>query len=336
MSAVLQKHPDLEARPDDPLRVLTPQRYSKCFYPFGFPVRVTSNSRRVLDAAELAWSQSPRRFVTAELELRCFVADSESAASRTPAVFRSQEHLLTIVADSENFAAIDLSDGFSFGWVTSATAADTGYFRYMFLEAMAYIQLEIHHVVSVHAACVQLAGRGLLLAGYSGAGKSSLAYACARRGWTFLSDDGTGFVRGSAALEALGRPEEFRFRDTAGELFPELRHLAVSQRPAGKPSIEIATASLGDIRTARSGLVHGLVFLNRKAFDGGRPCLLPVSKEEAWRHLTTSLFVTQHPAYEQRRAELARLLNLPTFELRYREFEPAVETLHSLALRLAA
>lgn len=322
--------PDLE----DPLKVMTPLVYSKCFYPFGFPIRVSSNSRLVLEAAELSWSHERRRFDSNELEVRCFVAESESAACTTPAVFRSQEHLLTIVADAENFAAIDLNGGLSFGWVTSATAASTNYFRYMFLEAMAYIQIEIHHVVSVHAACVQFAQRGLLLAGQAGAGKSSLSYACARTGWTFVSDDSTSFVRGSNSLNALGSPERFRFRHTANELFPEFRDFTNTQRPAGKPTIEVPISMLNGIRTARSCAVHGLVFLNRDGFDGVRPFLVAVGRAEAWRRLTSSLFALQHRAYEERLLALRRLLDLPAYELRYREFDPALELLQSLASRL--
>ncbi len=332
MSAAPHLHTQAEPNPADPLHVSTPLLQSKCFYPFGFPVRISSNSRIVLESAELSWSHHTKRFDTDELEVRCFVSESESAACSTPAVFRSQEHLVTIVADYENFAAVDLNERLSFGWVTNATAANTNYFRYMFLDAMAYLQLEIHHVITIHAACVQFAQRGLLLAGHSGAGKSSLAYACARNGWTFLSDDGTAFVRRSKSLEALGTPEQFRFRHTASDLFPEFQDLMTSQRPAGKPTIEVPSSTLDGIRTAQSCAVHALIFLNRDAFDGDRPSMVALTKTEAWHRLTSSLFALQHPAYEERVRALRRLLDLPVFELRYREFGPALELLESFAL----
>ncbi len=317
----------------DPLFASTSVTHQKMFYPHGFPARLSSNSALVMKAAEASWSGSRQRFDRPPLDIRCFVADSKLECSAGPGTFRSQGHLISIVVDHENFASLDVNTGLSFAWVTTATAQNMPYLRYMFLEAMAYTQLEIRDLASVHAACVSFEGRGVLLAGDSGAGKSTLAYACATRGWTYVSDDASAFVRTSEKLDVLGVPSLFRFREAAATLFPEFQETAVSCRPGGKQTLAIETSQLPHIATAQRSRVHAVVFLDRMAYVSGPPSLVPVTEEEAWTRLTSSLFEIQHPAYEERLETFYRLLQLPTFVFRYRELDAAVSALRELALR---
>jgi hypothetical protein len=206
---------------NDPLLTKTPLDYEKEVYPYGFPVRIRSNSAITMRAADVSWGTYRKKFDFPPLDVRLLVSESASPARKEPGVFRSQGHLLSIVGDSENFACLDLRGGFSFGWVTRSTAENTEYFRQCFLDVMIYPLIEIRHMVTVHAACVIHQGRGLLLAGDSGAGKSSLAYACACRGWTYVSDDASAFVRNAGKPLIIGHPQKFRFREPVGELFPE-------------------------------------------------------------------------------------------------------------------
>src|SRR5207247_541652 len=83
-------------------------------------------------------------------------------------VARAQEHLLTMVAGSDNFAVCDLAGAFGFCWLSAVVAADRDYMRYHFLDSMVYASLEYQRLTSVHAACVALNGRGLLLSGGAG------------------------------------------------------------------------------------------------------------------------------------------------------------------------
>ena len=81
----------------------------------------------------------------------------------------------------------------------------------------------------------------ICLTGVSGSGKSSLAFACARAGWTFVSDDATWLPIDEPAI-AVGRPRHARFREDAPRLFPELARYAAEQRPNGKITIEAPLA----------------------------------------------------------------------------------------------
>lgn len=300
------------------------------FYPYGFPVRIRSNSSITLEAAHRSWSTYRRRHDHAPLDIRLVLSKSTSPACVEPPEFRSQGHLLSIVADRENFASLDLNAGFAFGWATEATAQNQEYFRQCLLDVMIYPLLEVRHLITLHAACVMYKGKGLLLAGNSGAGKSSLSYACARRGWTFVSDDASAFLRNSTDPQVIGHPQKFRFREPVGGLFPEFRDLKSTLRAYGKPTIEVRTDAIEYIRGAEEGPVSAIVFLNRPAHQSGPPVLLSVPLQEAWNRLCFSVWAVQMPAFEERLTALDRLLRVPIYEIRYSEFEPAIDLLERL------
>lgn len=321
----------LEPTLNDPLLTRTPLAYETIRYPYGFPARIRSNSPVTMAAAEISWGTYHQKFDHPPLDVRLFVSDSESPARVDPPTFRSQGHLLSIVADGENFATLDLNAGFSFGWVTKNTALKTEYFRQCFLDVMIYPLLEIRHMVTLHSACVLFRGKGVLLAGDSGAGKSSLAYACARRGWTYVSDDASAFVRSAKRPMVIGHPQKFRFREPVGELFPEFLGLRSTHRAYGKPTIEVRTRTLDWMQTADEGPIDYIVFLNRRDFQGGAPVLERIPEEMVWRRLSFSAWAVQLPAYEERLAAIERLLSIPTYEIRYGELDPTIDLLQKLA-----
>ncbi|HTF43302.1 MAG TPA: hypothetical protein VK641_05370, partial [Terriglobales bacterium] len=163
--------------------------------------------------------------------------------------YRGRGNLLITVADAKNYIVSDLRTGFSFAWLTQAAVEHRAYLRYYFLEATALTLLNCRYVTAVHAACVEIGGQGILLCGESGAGKSSLAFACARRGWKFLSDDSSAIVRSRRGRVVVGNPHQMRFRESATELFPQLKDQRVTPRFTGRLAIEVATSTLADIAT---------------------------------------------------------------------------------------
>ncbi len=317
----------LEPVVNDPLLTRVPLDHDALFYPYGFPVRLRSNSAITLEAADRSWGTYRHRHDYAPLDIRLALSASSSPACVEPPTFRSQGHLLSIVGDRDNFASLDLNAGFAFGWATEATAQNQEYFRQCLLDVMIYPLLEVKHLITLHAACVMYQGKGVLLAGKSGAGKSSLSYACARRGWTFVSDDASAFQREAPDPKVIGHPQKFRFREPVGDLFPEFRGLKSTIRAYGKPTIEVRTQTIEYIRRAEECPVNAIVFLNRAAHQPGPPVLVPVSVEDAWNRLTFSVWAVQLPAFEERLTALKRLLAVPLYEMRYSDLNPAIDLL---------
>jgi hypothetical protein len=311
----------------DPLCTRVPLDYDAVFYPYGYPARIRSNSALTLDAAEKSWGSYRCRQNEIPLDVRLLLSKSDSAACVDPPGFRSQGHLLSIVADRENFASLDLNTGFAFGWATEATAQNQEYFRQCLLDVMVYPLLEVRNLVSLHAACVMYRGKGILLAGKSGAGKSSLSYACARSGWTFVSDDTCSFQRNSVMLRVIGRPHVFKFRSPTDHLFSEFSGLKSTVGAFGKPTIEVLTRTMHFIRAAEESPVDTILFLNRRDYKSGPPNLLPLARQEILNRLNYSVWAVQLPAFEERLLALERLANVPAYELRYSEFDPTIQLL---------
>jgi hypothetical protein len=265
------------------------------------------------------------------MEVRCLVSPGGAAERPAAPVVRAQRDLLIAVASADNFWCCDLTRGFASAWVTESAATDTAYLRYHVIEAMAYSLMEALHVVSLHAACVSLGGHGVLLAGDSGAGKSSLAYACARRGWTYISDDASSLLRRGHERTVLGDPRLFRFRASAGALFPEFDGMREDRRSQGKPTIEVRTASMPGMRAAWECHVDSIVFLNRRDGQRGRAELSRLSGPDALDYFAQSPWPKDLPAEKTRQAAVDRLLGAEIYELRYRELDAAVDALEQIA-----
>jgi hypothetical protein len=316
-----------EAYDGHPLLARQEFAHSRTFYPLGFAVEIETNSIEILLAAFESWGAHTCASTDSPLKIRLGVTQASSAGCPPAPVPRADGHLLSIVADAANFAVCDLLQGVAFGWVCEATLKNRIYFRYHFLEAIALSLISTLRASPLHAACVSFEGRGVLFCGASGAGKSTLAYACARTGWTFTSDDASYLLWGNGDLDVRGNSHQVRFRPSAKELFPELQDRSLTPRAAGKPSIEVFTAELPGIVTARESKVHYIVLLSRSI--SSPPELTRLTREEMLPHLGGSLFAeewTPHP----RAKILERLCAASMYELRYSDFESAVVLLEQL------
>lgn len=299
-------------------------------FPFGFLLRIESNHRSVIQIAQESWSCFTPGTSAQPLELSFIVSKDGEGIPLTEVTFRAQNNLLIAVADAHNSALCDLKAGIGFVHLSEAAVLDRSYLRYNFLEAITYTFLDAQHAVAVHAACVAKNGNGFLLFGDSGAGKSSLAYACARRGWTYISDDCTFMLRRTARRIAAGNPRTFRFRPAASSLFPEIEGPVLLRN--GKPTIEIKSATLPFVNTATSCRVDRIVFLDRSTQQGSGPALRPVSRSECWRHVSEqNAWPEELDIQEERRDTLEGLLDARAFQLNYAHCSQAVDVLEQAA-----
>ncbi len=316
-------------QPDnDPLACGFPLPFEAVYYPMGFGVEIATNSRDILSASDAVWSRFPRLSAAAPVRLR--VAVSGTPAGRTSGVtMRGQENQVSIVESISDFAVADLARGFSFAWLTPKTAADPVHTRYYFLEPLAYLMLDALYFVPIHASCVALGGAAVVLCGDSGAGKTSVAYECARRGWKYLSDDATHVLRGSADYTVVGRPYHIRFRHSAVRLFPELSSFAPARRPNGKLDLEIETDRLG-LSVAFQSKAREIVFLVRRSSNGS-PRVRQMEKARARSSLQQVICYGDGRIRAEQAKALDRFLDLPCFELAYSDTRSAEDALRSLA-----
>jgi len=298
-------------------------------YPLGCGMHLKTNSREIIQAAEESWAGFPELFGGKPIEVRISVSEDQQAPAATGLIWRAQGHLAAFQSDRNNFGICDLRQGFAFSCLTPATARDHGFFRYFYLDPMAQVLLwQTHLTPRIHASCVARNGSGVLLCGESGAGKSCLAYACARRGWSFITDEATSLVRGAHDRTALGNPHQIHLRETAVEIFPELAGRLTTRNAVGKISIEVHTAELPEIQTAFQCQVAAVVFLHRSA---GRPGqLVPLSSEDGFSRLDRDLPLFEEPLHGENRTSLRYLVDGGAFELRYHDLAEAVSLLEPL------
>jgi HPr Serine kinase C-terminal domain len=298
------------------------------FYFLGFPIEIITNSSEVLSGAEESWGMFRKVYSEPSIQIRIGVLPGITEECPPRPICRGQRNLITLVADSNNYVMLDTRQGFAFGWLTQAAVQNRAYLRYHFLEGTAWILLEALYLTSIHGACVELDGHGVLLCGDSGAGKSSLAYGCARNGWTFLSDDATCLVRNRAGRIVTGNPYQMRFRESAVDLFPELIHERVTPRETGEMAIELTTAAKQGLVTALECSVDYIVFLNR--FDPLPDGLVCFSRELALQWFEQVVCFGEKYVREAHFATLRNLLGADLLELRYKRLDSAIHLLELL------
>jgi hypothetical protein len=320
-------HMQTETQRFDPLLYAFEMPLRAVYYPIGFPLAIATNSEEVLAAAEESWGHFQNRFSYPPLEARIGVLPNGPAECPPAPTYRQQRNIRAWVADAQNFGISDPQHGFAFAWFTRAVVENRAYLRWNFLEALSWDLLGAY-LTPVHAACVRLADRGVLLCGDSGAGKSSLAFACAKAGWTYMADDSSHVVRGRPSSLVVGNPYQIRFRESAIDLFPELRAWPATPRATGEMAIELPTANLPQIQTTSDCVVHYIVFLNRAHLGPPRLCGFP--KEEALDRFEQVICCNEPEVVEAHKQALKKLLTAAVFELRYSDLTSAVQRLENL------
>lgn len=302
--------------------------HAKMFYPYGFPTEVRTNAPVVFTHYQELWGKFERRFDTNTIHVAVHVVESQSTECPPAPTYRVMMPLMAIVADGDNYSIADLAQNKTQATISWAALNHAQYVRYFFLDSTGCHHISTRHTTPVHAGCVALDGRGVLLLGDSGAGKSSLSYACARAGWTYVSDDSSYLLNGGSKRMIIGNCHQVRFRPTAAKLFPELEGLEITPRCQGKPSIEMPMTFRPEVTCAQTAQADFLVFLNR--ITDAPPELVPYRREVARNFMRQILYGLP----ETRAAQFAaidRLLTAEVFELRYRDLDWAVQRLATLA-----
>jgi len=229
---------------------------------FAEHLEVRTNDARILAGAEASFGRFAEPAAagaalavassSGPLVVRLVVAERGRQAGRDePApdardlVHETAGHLLAIGLGTTSRAVVDIAGGIATGWVAESVAAEAGLLRYAFVEAMALAMLTGGRgYVPIHASCVVRDGVGVILQAPAGVGKSTLALACARRGWGLLAEDVV-FARpidghgAEATLELWGMPWTQRLLPDAPRFFPELASSAARLQANGEHKLEI-------------------------------------------------------------------------------------------------
>jgi hypothetical protein len=325
------------------------------FLPMGLVLELITNSPRILAAAERCFGGYGRpeatRAVDLSLRLHEQALDDPSAGERhgdragtdggnvvagagsaggkrraPEPVLRCEGPYLYQATGRDSVLVADRAQGLAFGYVSPATAADAPLVTSRFLEAALFYLLECRGFLGIHAAALARGGRGLLLRGASGQGKTTLAYAAARRGFQALSEDVV-WIEVERAVW-WGAPWTFHLLPDAGRLFPELAGKPLERQPNGEAKLVVELESVRPGSTAPSARAGPVVMLSRR--PGLLSRLAAIDPGHAWREWLAGCAARERevPGYE---AAVAGLLRGGCFRLQLGDdLDAAVDLLEPL------
>ena len=167
--------------------------------------------------------------------------------------------------------------------------------------------LKRHGLYMVHAAGLSLDGQGLLIAGASGAGKTTLTIALLRAGFGFLGDDTLFLCARAQGLRALAFPDQIDVTAHTASFFPELQDLARVPLPGGRPKQSLSpTRVYGAVPTWECAPA---VLVFPQSARASESVLTPMPKDAALLELVCNMLRTEARSAQAHLDALAALVN---------------------------
>jgi hypothetical protein len=329
--------PDIDADPFGERSVAFGRRE---FQLMGGRFRFESDSSELLRLVDAAYKGLPGHRLSTrppQFRVRLILAPTPGRRKGVPAIrMLNGAGFLGSASDRSTFVVMSPADRTAVIFVSREMLRFPYHVRYELIEfAVFTLASRAQRLVPLHAACVGLNGRGILLMGASGAGKSTVALQCLSEGFDFLAEDSV-FVA-PKSMRATGTANFLHVRaDSLRWLGRSPTRTIISRSPVirRRSGIEKFEVDLrhGEFKLAEAPLkIVGVAFLSSRP-GGTGPLLRPLSSSETLARLK------HEQAYgaglPQWRAFRKNLLRLGGFEV-LRGAHPAasVETLRSLLLR---
>lgn len=286
----------------------------------GARIRFESNDRRLLKLADEAFAGLPPHRLRPAREVRIVLqltAESRARARFEPptTAMLSGAGLLAGAPETSSFVALSPASGSALVVVAEPMLRFPYHTRYELIEFAVYtLAARTQGLAALHAACVGKDGRGVLLMGASGAGKSTVALHCLLRGLDFLSEDAV-FVQPSTML-ATGAPNFLHVRSDSlrwlgrTRAATAIRRSPVIRRRSGVRKFEVDLRR-GGFSLARAPLKLGaIVFLSARTASKG-PLLRPLERADVLARLELAQAYAagqpEWPAFRRGAAALAAL-----------------------------
>ncbi len=323
----------LPEQSSDPFGERIPLLRCKAVHVLGARFRFESNDPALLQLVAAAYQGLPRHRLSARTpEVRVSLLASpvhSTAPARTPRRLAGREQPLPLdllqasgflggVTPTSHSVILSPSQRTGLVVVPRQMLRFPYHVRYELIEfAVFTLAARVQHLVPLHAACVGIGGRGLLLMGPSGAGKSTVALQCLLQGFDFLAEDSV-FVAPHSLL-ATGVANFLHVRADSVAWLGRSREASLIRRSptivrrSGVRKFEVDLRQ-NPFRSARAPLkITGVVFLSpRRA--GSQPLLRSLSRPEARTAMTREQgYAAIQPQWQ---AFSNKLAGLNTFELR--------------------
>jgi hypothetical protein len=300
--------------PADPLGRTATLAFDASFPVLGVPLRVRSNAEAVLDhaaAAFGAWRGLPDALIDtgarAELDVIVHPATDEALPDRL--VCRRHGDVV-IAAGGPVLATILIRERRALVFVPAQALSAEAWFD-AHVCGQAILAVAGPGRVALHAAAVVAGDHTLLLTGASGAGKSTMAYACAAAGFSVLAEDRVYAELSGDNARLWGYTPQLGLAPDAAGFFPELAAAPIVPRGDGTTRLRAEAATPWAPTLTTSGRVS-VVLLDRSAEE---PSLTPIDGEEAAAFFDEAELEGIDHWPVERAAVAAWLHRLPTWRL---------------------
>ena len=249
------------------------------FYVAGAQCRLSTNSADVIHSVSRWRTRNLVNCSSFEMEI---IVDSRlDTAIKRPAYFRGNGHLVFGFLPPGSFITYDLLRKYVRAVASTAAARDDSFWRTLLVPITIGILGTTVGVVPLHCACLERNGSGLLIAGDSGVGKSTLTAALTQRGLTLISDDWTYFSKEQFTLVAHGLFSPIKLLPDTVQFFRELRELTPAISLNGELAYEIDPARFVGSTVKNTSRPSWIFFLERTSNPGCHfvPCSSALIRE---------------------------------------------------------
>jgi hypothetical protein len=270
-------------QPDAILERAVPTR-QRLYWPLGEPLLFQTDEPDLLAIVDETLGRFPPLPDDGRppLVVRIFVHDVSSCpgdpgAEGAPTIYRTHGHLLYVSIGVGNTAVADLIHGRAFGFVTPSLVRNPARFRDTFSHSLAFSLLAATRgFASFHAACLVKDGVGAILLGDAGAGKSTLAFAWARRGHQVLAEDALFVGRRGGRARLWGLPWKLHLLPDSPRFFPELEAEEPRLQVNGEWKLEVELEAYYPGSAVTDAAPGPIVLLDRRR-GHGTACIEPLS-----------------------------------------------------------
>lgn len=184
--------------------------------------------------------------------------------------------------DGHYLARLTLASGAIAVWAPPRLRIDNWMLGHAIVLPLLVEALRGHGLAALHAAALSEGGRGVLLPGASGTGKSTLALALLRGGFALLSDDAPFARRDAAGISLRAFAEPVNVTGATARYFPEVAPCWQAGVPDARGKVGLAAADIGG---AVAHSAHAVLVLFPTIGADERSSIAPLAKSEALRRL---------------------------------------------------
>jgi hypothetical protein len=233
----------------------------------GAHCHLSTNSAEVVQSV-LQWGR-PDAVSSHSFQMDIIVDARLSAeAVQYRAYFRGNGHLVFGFLPPGSFVTYDLVRRHARAVLSPEATVDDSFWRALLIPITIGVLGTTVGVVPLHCACVERDGDGLLIAGNSGVGKSTLTAALTQRGHTLISDDWTYFSREQSTLVAHGLFAPIKLLPDALRFFGELRELTPAVSLNGELAYQVEPVRFAGASAKDTSRPRWLFFLERTLTPG--------------------------------------------------------------------